>query len=58
MKNEQWQELDFSDFDEQDEFEKKKNKKLNKRKWREIEAFKERQLEKRETDYSENYYSY
>lgn len=58
MQDEQWQELDFSDFDDDVEFEKKKSKKQNKRKWREIEDYKEQQREKRELDFSENYYSF
>jgi len=58
MQDEQWQELDGSDFDDDVEFEKKKSKKQNKRKWREIEDYKEQQREKRELDFSENYYSF
>jgi ribosomal protein S4 len=58
MQNEQWQELDLTEFEDDVEFEKKKGKKQNKRKWREIEDYKEQQREKRELDFSDNYYSF
>jgi hypothetical protein len=60
MQDEQWQELDFSDFEEDTEFEKKKSKRQSKRKWREIEAYKDERRVKRELelDLNDNYYSF
>lgn len=57
MKDNQWQELDFSEFEDDEQFEKKKNKVQKKRKWREIEAFKERQRERKFMDVNEHFYS-
>lgn len=57
MKDNQWQELDFSEFEDDEQFEKKKNKVQKKRKWREIEAFKERQRERKFMDINEHFYS-
>lgn len=57
MQNDNWQEFDL-DFDELEEsHEKKKNKKIHKRKWREIESFKDRQRERRVMDINDHYYS-
>lgn len=55
MQGKEWQEDDFSEFDETSESHKKKHAKQPKRKWREIEVIKERRREKRELasfDYS------
>ncbi|MGL1959564.1 MAG: DUF3545 family protein [Colwellia sp.] len=57
MKNNNWQELDFSEFEEQEQYDKKKNQKLNKRKWREIEALKEQHRERKEMASFDLYYS-
>ena len=57
MKQEQWQELDLSDFEELESFEQKKQKKQSKRKWREIEAIKERNRERKELAYYDNSYA-
>jgi hypothetical protein len=57
MKDSQWQELDFSDFEDEEQFEKKKNKVHKKRKWREIEAYKEQQRERKFMDMNDHYYS-
>lgn len=48
MKNKYWQIEDFDDFEEQSELQKKKVNKQNKRKWREIEAYKDRRREQLE----------
>lgn len=50
-----WQDFDFEAFVES--LEKKKTKKQNKRKWREIEAFKEKQIERKFMDVNDHYYS-
>lgn len=42
-----WQE-EFDEFEQQFNFDKKKSSKQVKRKWREIEAFKDRRREQRE----------
>lgn len=57
MKDSQWQELDFSEFEGEENLEKKKNKTHKKRKWREIEAFKEQQRERKFMDINDHYYS-
>jgi hypothetical protein len=57
MKDSQWQELDFSEFEDEEQFEKKKNKIQKKRKWREIEAYKEQQRERKFMDVNDHYYS-
>ena len=57
MKDSQWQELDFSEFEDEEQFEKKKNKIQKKRKWREIEAYKEQQRERKFMDMNDHYYS-
>lgn len=57
MKDSQWQELDFSDFEEEDQFERKRSKKQYKRKWREIEAYKEQERERKFMDFNDHYYS-
>lgn len=57
MQNDNWQDFDL-DFDELEERnEKKKSKKIHKRKWREIESFKERQREIKVMDINDHYYS-
>lgn len=58
MQDNEWQDLDFSEFEDQEEFEKKKNKKQNKQRWREIEAFKDRQRVRKEIDFIDNYNSF
>jgi hypothetical protein len=58
MQDNQWQELDFSEFEDLEQIEKRKNKRQSKRKWREIEAYKEQQRVEKETDFSEKYYSF
>ena len=50
-----WQDFDFEAFVES--LEKKKNKKQHKRKWREIEAFKEKQIERKFMDMNDHYHS-
>ena len=55
MQNNNVQEFDFDEFEEPHE--SNKSKKLNKRKWREIEAFKERQRERKYLDINDHYYS-
>jgi hypothetical protein len=55
MQNNNVQEFDFDEFEEPDEI--NKNKKQKKRKWREIEAFKERQRERKVMDINDHYYS-
>ena len=57
MKDSQWHELDFSEFEDEEQFEKKKNKIQKKRKWREIEAYKEQQRERKFMDMNDHYYS-
>lgn len=61
MQNDNWQDLGLDielDFDELEEpHEKKKSKKTHKRKWREIESFKEKQRERRVMDINDHYYS-
>ena len=57
MENENWQDFDL-DFDELEQpHEKKKSKKMHKRKWREIESFKDKQRERKVMDINEHYYS-
>lgn len=58
MQYNNWKELDFNDIEDQVEYEKKKSKKQSKRKWREIEAFKDQQRERREMELNESYYSF
>ena len=48
MQTKEWQEADYSDLDDALDFQKKKNTKQSKRKWREIEAFKEQKRMQRE----------
>lgn len=48
MKNKYWQIEEFDEFEDQIETQKKKAIKQNKRKWREIEAYKDRKREQRE----------
>jgi len=55
MQNNTWQEFDFEEFE--GSLEKKKTKKLNKRKWREIEEFKERQRERKVMNVNDHYFS-
>lgn len=57
MKDEQWQELEFNDAEELEQLEKKKQKKNTKRKWREIEALKERNRELKELAYYDDFYA-
>lgn len=59
MQNDPWKDLDMElDFDELEEsHEKKKSKKMHKRKWREIESFKEKQRERKFMDINNHYYS-
>jgi hypothetical protein len=49
------QEFEFDIFDTPEE--NTKSKRMNKRKWREIEAFKERQRERKVMDINDHYYS-
>lgn len=55
MQNNDWQDFDFKEFEE--ESEKNKSKKQNKRKWREIEKFKDSQRERKVMDVNDHYYS-
>ena len=55
MQNDTWQNLDFDEFEEEQE--KKKTKKMKKRKWREIEAYKEKQRDRKVMDMNDHYYS-
>ena len=57
MQNENlnWQDFDFEEFEES--LEKKRIKKQNKRKWREIEAFKEKRIEEKFMDLNDHYHS-
>lgn len=57
MQNDNWQDfdLDFNELDE--EHQKKKNKRVYKRKWREIESFKDKQRERKVMDMNDHYYS-
>ncbi|MBL4764535.1 MAG: DUF3545 family protein [Colwellia sp.] len=55
MQNNTWQDFYFDEFEEQHE--KKKNKRQSKRKWREIEEFKDRQRERKVMDINDHYYS-
>lgn len=55
MQNNDWQDFDFEEFI--DSLEKRKTKKQNKRKWREIEAFKEKQIERKFMDLNDHYHS-
>ena len=55
MQDNEWQEFDFSEFEDQQEFVKKNAKKQNKRKWREIEAYKEQLRVKKEIGFCELY---
>ncbi|MDX2370786.1 MAG: DUF3545 family protein [Colwellia sp.] len=57
MQNDNWLDCDL-DFDELEEpHEKKKSKKMYKRKWREIESFKDKQRERKVMDINDHYYS-
>jgi len=55
MQNNDWLDFDFDEFEEPQE--KKKTIKQNKRKWREIEKFKDRQRERKVMDINDHYYS-
>lgn len=55
MQNNNWEDFDFDEFEEPHE--KKKSKRLGKRKWREIEEFKERQRERKVMDINDHYHS-
>jgi hypothetical protein len=55
MQNNDWLGFDFDEFEEPQE--KKKTIKQNKRKWREIEKFKDRQRERKVMDINDHYYS-
>lgn len=55
MQNNTWQDFDFDEFEEPQE--KMKPKKLHKRKWSEIEEFKERQGERKVMNVNDHYYS-
>jgi hypothetical protein len=48
MKNKYWQIEDFDEFEEGSDIQKKKVNKQKKRKWREIEAYKDRKRERQE----------
>jgi len=48
MNNKYWQIEDFEEFEEQIDNQKKKVNKQGKRKWREIEAYKDRKREQKE----------
>lgn len=54
MQNTNWEDFDFDELDEVNE--RKVNKKKNNRKWREIEAFKDRQRERKAMDLNDHYY--
>jgi hypothetical protein len=55
MKEDDWLELDFDEFEEH--YQKKKMAKQKKRSWREIEAYKEKQRERKAVDEYEHYFS-
>jgi hypothetical protein len=55
MQNNDWLGFDFDEFEEPQE--KKKTIKQSKRKWREIEKFKDRQRERKVMDINDHYYS-
>ncbi|WP_085297062.1 DUF3545 family protein [Cognaticolwellia mytili] len=55
MKNKYWQIEEFDEFDDQLETQKKKVNRQSKRKWREIEAYKDRRREQRELAYFDNF---
>ncbi|AZQ84160.1 DUF3545 family protein [Colwellia sp. Arc7-635] len=48
MQPKEWQEENYNDIDDYFDSQKKKNSKQSKRKWREIEAFKEQKRMQRE----------
>lgn len=52
--NMQYRNVD-SEFEENEEFQPKRNTKQSRKKWREIESFKERQKMKRELAYFDDY---
>jgi hypothetical protein len=56
MKNNKRQAFEFNEFEELALFEKKKHKKQNKRKWREIETLKMQHREQKEIAYYDNNY--
>lgn len=57
MQDDNWQALD-EEFDEYEtQYEKKKSARQKKRSWREIEAYKEKQREKKAMDINDHYYS-
>lgn len=55
MKEDDGLELDFDEFEEH--YQKKKMAKQKKRSWREIEAYKEKQRERKAVDEYEHYFS-
>lgn len=55
MQNNNVQEFDFDEFEEPHE--SVKSKKQSKRKWREIEKFKDMQRERKVMDINDHYYS-
>ncbi len=55
MKDKYWQIEEFDEFDDQLETQKKKANKQNTRKWREIEAYKDRRREQRELAYFDSF---
>lgn len=54
MQNTNWEDFDFDELAETTE--RKENKKKSSRKWREIEAFKDRQRERKAMDLNDHYY--
>jgi len=55
MQDNDWLDLDFDEIEEPQE--KKKTKNLSKRRWREIEAYKDQQQQRKVMDINEHYYS-
>ena len=55
MQSNEWLDLDFEEYEEPQE--KKLIKKQSKRKWLEIEAFKERRIERKVMDINDHYHA-
>ncbi|MCW8834625.1 MAG: DUF3545 family protein [Colwellia sp.] len=55
MQDNNWYDEELCEFEEPQE--KKKSKKQSKRKWREIESYKEKQRDRKIRDMNEHYYS-
>jgi len=55
MQSKEWHEENLNDIDDYFDAQKKKNSKQSKRKWREIEAFKEQKRMQREIEDYDSY---